>query len=133
MSATFQAISRNGFLTKLSFLKLGDDRRLVDLAPAARNEAEQHLKVHVTGRATRGRVVAGEKGAVVAAAAETAARELRQVQEETDVSKEIKRLLCRRTENQLTATSPPVWRPRAPTEVLAASCLSINCFAQVSP
>lgn len=133
MSATFQAISRNGFLTKLSFLKLGDDRQLVDLGLAARSEAEQHQKVPATGPATQGRVVAGEKGAAAAAVDETAARGLRPVQGETDVSTEIKPLRCRRTENQLTATSLPVRRRRALTEVVAASCLSVNCFAQVSP
>ena len=53
---------------KLSFLKLGEDRQRVDLVRAVRNGVAQRRKVPercVMDRATRGKVCAGEKGAVV--------------------------------------------------------------------
>jgi len=120
-SALFQAISRSGFLMKLSFLKPGDDPWRVGLVPAARSGAEQRRKV--PGRFTMHLVApetvdAGERGVAVAG---TAASGRWEMPGKTGVNQAMPLLHRRRIiANRLRATLQRLRRLLALTKVSAA-------------
>jgi len=126
---------------KLSFLKLGEDRQRVDLVRAVRNGVAQRRKVPercVMDRATRGKVCAGEKGAVVVVVAVPAVVAVTAVNGQLESQGEIVAkweteiklpLLSQQIGNQLTRIKQLMQRHLAPRKV----CVSTLCFLGSTP